>query len=92
MSIPMRLRKRDATTGRWPALTELPKDKLATEKPRKRHTVKAGGSGRRISGNTKRGITGGQARFNRGRKRVNERRTHGGVYGTAAQAYPQAPR
>lgn len=89
MNIPMKIRQR--SNGRWPALTSLPGDKKAHKADEPRHARRAsGGLDKRRSANTKRGVTAGQARNNRGRKRVIESETHGGPYGKAFEERRQA--
>lgn len=84
MNIPMKIRRRQAT-GRWPdTLTTLPGETRALKPAPPRHAQRAsGGLDKRRSANTKRGVTGGQALNNRGRKRVIESAKHGGPYGRA---------
>lgn len=82
MNIPMKIRQR--SNGRWPTVTNLPGDKPAREAVEPRHARRAsGGLDKRRTANTKRGVTSGQARNNRGRKGVIESEKHGGAYGKA---------
>jgi hypothetical protein len=83
MTTAMRIRRRDAITGRWP-VGETHPDRRARVPGRRRHARKSGGLSNRTTGNTRRGQTAGQARMNRGRKRVITSARHGGAYGEAA--------
>ncbi len=81
MTIPMRLRKRDAQSGRWPTTTASSPGLEKGPGPGKRHVKKSGGLRRRASANTKRRMP--QARALRhGRKHAIESRSHGGGYGS----------
>jgi len=88
MTIPMRLRKRDARTGRFPASLESSPGIERGAKPPRRHAKKSGGLERRTVANTKRRMP--QARKIRGgRKGAVESRSRGGAYGAAARANPE---
>lgn len=89
MTIPMRLRKRDARTGRFPASLESSPGIHPGARPPKRHVKKSGGLERRSVANTKRRMP--QARKIRGgRKGAIESRSRGGAYGSAGRANPDA--
>lgn len=87
MTIPMRLRKRDVRSGRFPAAEVQSSGAQRGAKPRRRHVTKSGGLERRASANTKRRMPQARA-LRRGRKGAIESRSHGGAYGSKAHAHP----